>query len=241
MLASSLRVLFVALAVFVILTLVVPDPALAAPGGLIKQAARTTLGKIVFAAIVLLFLPLIVWYLIQRAILVRKTRTALRRLGAQVPHFAWLPLKERISEVFGWVHSAWDQGKMEQAGGYMTAWYTRNQQLQLDKWERDGLRNVTSDVRIKDLVPLYAAHNPQAPDQDRIVVEITAEMRDYLEEKATGKVVNGDKTLGTTTTIWSFVRENGTWVLSNIEPAELSLDYLKEANRLLAPQVKPAL
>jgi hypothetical protein len=60
--------------------------------------------------------------LVKRAVLVRRTREALRRLGARVPHFAWLPLKERVTEVFAWVHSAWERGKMDLARDYMTAW-----------------------------------------------------------------------------------------------------------------------
>jgi hypothetical protein len=241
MLASSARrALWLSLVAIAVLVLATPDAALAAPGGLVKAAARSTLGKIVLALTVLVFLPLIVWFLAKRAILVRRSRQALRQLGARVPHFAWLPLKERVTEVFAWVHSAWDQGKMDLAREYMTAWYVRNQQLQLDKWERDGLRNVTSDVKIKDLTPLYVSHNPGSGEPDRIVIEIEAEMRDYLVEKATGKVAQGDKTLGTLTSVWSFVHEDGRWLLSNIEPESTAFDYLEEASRVLAAQTKSA-
>jgi len=232
------RLLFAGLLVLAVVAFLAPEPALAAPGGLVKQAARTTVGKIVLAALVLLFLPLILWFAAKRAILVRRTRKALRRLGAQVPHFAWLPLKERVGEVFGWVHSAWDMEKMDVARDFMTAWYVRNQQLQLDRWERDGLRNVTSDVKIKRLTPLYMSHDPRSPEDDWFVVEIVAEMRDYLVERASGKVVQGDKALGEQTTVWSFVRENGRWVLSNIEPGEMDLEYLTESSRVLAEQGK---
>lgn len=50
------------------------------------------------------------------------------------------------------------------------------------------------------------------------MIEIRAEMRDYLVDKATGRVAQGDKTLGTSTTVWSFAHEDGRWLLSNIEP-----------------------
>lgn len=231
---SPRTLLVVTVAALVVLALAFPDAALAAPGGIIKQAARTTWGKLVLFGLVILFLPLIVWYLVQRAILVRRTRKALQRLGSEVPHFAWLPLKERIGEVFGWVHSAWDQGKMELARDYMTEWYVRNQQLQLDRWEREGRRNVTSDVKIKTITPLYVGHDAQLGEPDRIVVQIAAQMRDYLVEQATGKVVEGDKTLGDSTTIWSFVHENGRWLLTNIESDAAELEYLKECARVLA-------
>ena len=88
---------------------------------------------------------------------------------------------------------------MQLAGDFMTDWYQLNQQLQLDKWDRDGVRNVTADVRIKRLTPLHVRHEPTAPENDRIVVEIVAELRDYLVDKASAKVVQGDKTLGVAT------------------------------------------
>ena len=163
-------------------------------------------------------------------------RLALSALGQRVPHFAWLPLKERLTEVFGWVHSAWDQGKMDLARDYMTEWYARNQQLQLDKWERDGLRNITSDVRIKRMTPLCMSHGSVEPD--RLVVEIEAEMRDYLVEKATDRIAQGDKALGIQTSVWSFVYENGHWLLSNIEPEDTAFEYLQEAGRALATQAQ---
>lgn len=235
------KALFVALVAVALLVTLAVEPALAAPGGLIKAAARTTWGKIVMAGLVLFFLPLITWNLVKGAILVRRARRTLREIGRQVAWFDWLPLKERISEVFGWVHSAWDQRKMELARGYMTEWYARNQQLQLDKWERDGLRNVTSDVRIKGITPLHVNHDPGHPERDRVVVEIVAEMRDYLVEQEGGRVVQGDKTLGDSTSVWSFVREGERWVLSNIEPATMAMEYLSEPKRVVAPSVaRPA-
>ncbi len=239
-LAGRWKTVLVACVAVALLVAVAVDPAVAGPGGIIKAAARTTWGKVVFGLLVILFLPLIVWYVVKRALLVRRTRKALRELGRQVPYFDWLPLRERISEVFVWVHSAWDQGKMQVACDYMTEWYRMNQQLQLDKWQRDGLKNVTSDVTIKRLTPLHVSYDPAAPQNDRIVVEIDAEMRDYLVESATGQVVKGDKTLGDSTTIWSFVRENGRWVLSNIEPDAMGMEYLSEPNRVPLPVKRPA-
>lgn len=226
------KLVLVAFVAVMLLTALAVDPAWAAPGGFIKLAARSTWGKVVFALLVILFLPLILWYGVKRTLLVRRTRKALRQLGQQAPHFDWLPLKERITDVFTWVHSAWDQGKLQLARDYMTEWYRMNQQLQLEKWERDGLRNVTSDVKIKRLTPLHVCHDPAAPEHDRIVVEIDAQMRDYLVESATGKVVQGDKALGDSSTIWSFVRENGRWVLSNIESDDMGMEYLAEPNRV---------
>lgn len=58
-------------------------------------------------------------------------------------------------------------------------------------------------------------------------------MRDYLIERATGRIAQGDKTLGLQTTVWTFVHENGRWLLSNIESDATAFDYLREADELL--------
>jgi hypothetical protein len=233
--ALLMALVAVAVALFVV---VAAEPAVAAPGGLIKQAARTPWAKAAIAALVILFLPLIIWHMVKRAILVRRTKRMLAQLGGQVAYFDWLPLKERITQVFGWVHSAWDQGKMQIAHEYMTEWYRMNQQLQLEKWERDGLRNITSDVKIKRMTPLHVSHDPAAPQNDRVVVEIDAEMRDYLVDRESGRVVEGDKTLGDVTTIWTLVRAGERWVLSNIEPDSMVMEYLTEPKRVPVPSVK---
>ncbi len=206
------------------------DSAMAGPGGIIKKAVNTFWGRVIVVAILLFFAPLIILYLLQRFIRIRRTRTELRKLGKHVPHFEWMFIKERIHGVFAWVHSAWDQKKMEVAGDFMTHWYMQNQQLILDKWGRDGVVNIVSDVLIKEIIPLHFHHYPGEPEKDRIVVEIDAEMRDYLAEKSSGKIVQGDKTLGRVTTVWSFLRENDQWVLNLIEDSETAEDYLKEPN-----------
>jgi hypothetical protein len=121
----------------------------------------------------------------------------------------------------------------------VTAWFAGNQQLKLDKWKRDGLRNVTSDVTIKRLTPLYLSHELGSPEPDRIVVEIRAEMRDYLVKEATAEVAEGDKTLGELTSVWSFVHEGGRWLLSSIEPDSTSLEYLAEPDRVRQERVAP--
>lgn len=225
---------FVFFFIFIATLLIAVDPSYAGPGGLIKAAAKTFWGKVIMFFLVLFFLPLIIWYMITRWIQTNKTRKQLRKLALQVPHFEWIALKNRIHEVFMWVHSAWDQKKMDIAEDYMSPWYKQNQQLILDKWERDGVENIVSDVNIKELTPLYVYSDARHGDE-RIVVEITAAMRDYLVEKETGKVVSGDKTIGDVTTVWTFIREDNKWVLNMIESEDTVEDYLKEPNHI--PQI----
>jgi len=112
--------------------------------------------------------------------------------------------------------------------------YIKNQQFLLDKWEKEGVENKVSNVRIKTMTPLYIAQNIKDETKNRISVEIEAEMRDFMIDKKTGKVIEGDKTLGDVTTIWSFVWQDNRWVLNLIEADEMSMDYLTEKNKVYA-------
>jgi len=145
-----------------------------------------------------------------------------------------MDLKDRITQIFLWVHSAWDQKKMLIAEQYVTEWYMQNQQLLLDKWDRDGLENKVSDVVIKKITPLYVMQNIKDVSKNRIVVEIEAEMRDYMVNKNTGKLIQGDKRLGTVSTLWSLVWRHGNWQLNLIEASDMDMEYLAEPNKIYA-------
>lgn len=225
---------FVLLFMLFTIFLIGVDTSFAGPGGIIKAATKTFWGKIIILCLMIFFLPLIIKYMITRRIQVIKTRKQLRLLGRQVPYFEWMALKNRIHDIFIWVHSAWDKKKMDIAEEYMSQWYKQNQQLILDKWERDKVKNIVSDVKIKELTPLFVYSDTDNGDE-RIVVEITAEMRDYLVDKETGKVVDGDKTIGDVTTVWTFIRIDNKWVLTMIEADGTVFEYLKEPNYI--PQI----
>ena len=65
-LVARRKAIFVALVAVALLVAVAVEPAVAGPGGIIKQAARTTWGKVVMALLAILFLPLIIWYSVKR-------------------------------------------------------------------------------------------------------------------------------------------------------------------------------
>ncbi len=210
------------------------DNAIAGPGGIIKEASKTLGGKIIMIGFLLFFLPIIVWYSLKRSILIRRTTKLLEQIAQSDPRFEWMELKDRFTQVFFWVHSAWDQKKMDLAEEQVTDWYLKNQQLLLDKWEKEGLENIVSNVKIKTMTPLYLALNVKNECKNRITVEIEAEMRDFMIHTKSGKVVEGDKTLGTVTTIWSFVWQHDNWMLNLIEADDISMDYLTEKNKVYA-------
>ncbi len=52
-------------------------------------------------------------------------------------------------------------------------------------------------------------------------------MKDYLQDRNTGTVVEGSKRYKEVETVWSFTLENGVWKVSDIEEASMSLAYAK--------------
>jgi predicted lipid-binding transport protein (Tim44 family) len=137
------------------------------------------------------------------------------------------------------VHSAWSAEDMSQAAEWMTSWYWQNQQLaHLNQWERDGLVNHCRIKTINRVRPLFVAFKRTAEassDGSRVVVAISAKMEDYLAERATGKVVEGKKGFGDAEHIWTFVLQQGKWVVSNIEQGSMSLTYARMVSEVGEP------
>ena len=156
------------------LVLFYSDVAIAGPGGIIKEASKTLWGQIIMVGILLFFAPLIIWYSIKRHILIKRTRKLLQQIALSDNRFEWIELKDRFTQVFYWVHSAWDQQKMALAKDHVSDWYMQNQQFLLDKWEKEGLENKVSNVKIKSITPLYLVQNIKDDNKNRITVEIEA-------------------------------------------------------------------
>jgi hypothetical protein len=50
-------------------------------------------------------------------------------------------------------------------------------------------------------------------------------MEDYLARRDTGNIVEGKKGYADTEHVWTFVWQNGKWVVANIEEGSMSLSY----------------
>ncbi len=212
----------------------------AGPGGLIKDAVMTPIGRILFLILAVLLSPFIVYYMIKRAIQIRHTREDLVRLAALYPQYRWLDVKDRATAAFQWVWSAWGKQKMESASAFTTSWYMQNQQMLLDDWSDRGLENVCQLKSIKRIEPLFVQHNEAGDGQgSRLTLVITASVVDYLRDKSTGKIVEGDKKIDDLQTVWTFVWQENGWLLNLIEPSTTEWSYLTMPNELpasLTPQ-----
>ncbi|TPJ50740.1 MULTISPECIES: Tim44 domain-containing protein [unclassified Mesorhizobium] len=83
---------------------------------------------------------------------------------------------------------------------------------------KKGLRNEVSDVT---LLQADIAESWREDDRDYATAALRYESRDVMRERASGKVVEGDKDHPTETTeLWTFTRQNGSsWKLSAIQQA----------------------
>ena len=117
----------------------------------------------------------------------------------------------------------------------MTDWYWQNQQLvHLDRWKNEGLVNICDVKKITNIKPLLFVHRNQGEEHEdsMIVISIEAKIKDYLQDKTTGKVVEGSKRYKEVETVGSFTLEEGIWKVSDIEEDSMSLAYAKLVKEL---------
>lgn len=133
------------------LTVMLPLPALAGPGGQIVSAAfRSLLGQVVLGVLAVLLLPLVLYILVKEWLAERRAHADLKVLARLRPEFDWPTLNDRVLECFHRVHAAWRREDMQEAATWMTGWYWQNQQLvYLDRWEREGLANRCTVNEVK--------------------------------------------------------------------------------------------
>ena len=222
---------WIPVAVIVLALLLCPDVAYAAPGGkIVSGLFKSPVGRIILAVLVVLLSPWIAYVMIKERLAEKRTLKLLKQLAAIHPQFDWMPLRDRITDCYYRVHAAWRGEEMSQASEWMTSWYWQNQQMAfLNQWERDGLVNHCRVKSVSKIRPLYLQYrqNEGSGEGSRLVVSLTANMEDYLAERSTGKVVEGKKGYADTEHVWTFVLQQGKWLVANIEEGSMSLSYAR--------------
>jgi hypothetical protein len=216
----------------VAMVLIAVLPAEAAPGGIVKAAAKSPWVQFGIGILLLLFLPVIIWWTAKRWRHINETRKALQALAVHHPQYHHLTLRDRTVDIFQWVWSAWTDQKMSQASNFMTSWYWQNQQLTLDRWAKQGVTNVCEVKKVINMTPIFVQHVQSATCQgSRVVMEIKASVVDYLQDSS-GKVVEGDKKIDELTTIWTLMWDGGEWRLSMIEDEACEGNYIGVPNEV---------
>lgn len=213
------------------LYLLIAEPALAGPGGRIARAAFETFwGRVALAILTIIFLPLIIVITFQEKIAERRARKDMRFMAGYSPLFEWLNIRNRAKDCFLRVHSGWRKEDLTQVTNWMTDWYWQNQQMvYLDKWKEEGLINICDVKRITKITPLLFMHKNNGAEHEgsMVALSIDAEMKDLLQERQSGKIVQGSERYKIVNTIWSFTIENGLWKVSDIDEGSMSLEYAK--------------
>jgi len=226
----------VVIGLVVVATLLFVEPAYAGPGGKIASAAFETFwGRVVLGILTILFLPLISYVYVVEMFAERRARKDLRFMAGYSPQFDWLKIQERAKDCFYRVHSGWEKEDLSGVTNWMTSWYWQNQQMMhLERWKKDGLVNICNVKKITKIKPLLFVHrNVTEEHEDSVVViSIEAKMKDYLQDRNTGKVMEGSKRYKEVETVWSFTMENGEWKVSDIEEDSMSLSYAKMTREL---------
>jgi hypothetical protein len=223
------RVLGICL-IFLMVAFVFIQPAYAGPGGQIaKVLAKTFWGKMVLGLLTFILLPVGIYLYIKQKLAERRAYKDLRYMAQHDPNFEWLRAKERILDCFYRIHCAWKEEDVSEACEYITDWYWQNQQLvYLDRWHREGLRNVCEVKKVRAVRPLLFIHRNDntAHEGSMLVVAITANMKDYLVQLETDRVAEGDQKFKDHETVWTFTLVEGQWRVSNIEEAGCEFDYI---------------
>jgi hypothetical protein len=222
--------------IFLMIAFIFIQPAYGGPGGQIaKIIANTFWGKMVLSLLSLILLPLGIYMYIKQKLAERRAYKDLKFMAQYDPNFEWRWAKQRILDCFYRVHSAWKEEDVSQAFEYLTDWYWQNQQLvHLDRWHREGLRNVCEIKGVRAVRPLLFIHRNDdvAHEGSVLVVSITANMKDYLVQRETEEVVEGDPKFKDHETIWSFTLAEGQWRVSNIEAVGCEFGYIFQVKNM---------
>lgn len=234
---NSGKFLILGLLVLIVLLTIFPATALAAPGGMIVKAATKTLwGKLLLGALTIILLPLIIYIAVKEALAVSRTKRDLQKLTAMNSLFRWSFIKERTFAVVSQIHAAWKKTDLGRAKDWMTHWFWQNQKLlYLEQWDESGLVNHCTLKRIVSVKPMrleYDENEPGDGEGSRVILMVKVNLQDYLAEKDTGIIVEGDELFKDHESIWTLLLENGQWKLSMINESNLSLLYSRMKNDL---------
>lgn len=229
------RVLGICL-LFLMVVFIFIQPAYAGPGGQIaKVLAKTFWGKMVLSLLTIILLPIGIYLYVKQKLAQRRVYKDLKFMARFDPNFEWPRVKARILECFYRIHRAREDEDVSGAFELMTEWYWQNRQLvHLDRWHRENLCNVCVVNRVCAVRPLLFIHRNDdgAHEGSLLVASITANMKDCLVQRKTGKLVEGDRRFKDQETIWTFNRVEGNWRVSNIEAAGCEFDYIFQVKDL---------
>jgi predicted lipid-binding transport protein (Tim44 family) len=131
---------------------------------------------------------------------------ASRALNARHPELRWPDFRKRVEETFLVIQKAWGDAEYEAARPFETDFLYQQHRYWIERYQKEGLRNKLSDVRVTDVMPAKITLDAY---YESITVRIFARMKDWTEDRS-GKVVGGSKTQDKIfSEYWTFIRSTG--------------------------------
>ncbi|WP_027392642.1 hypothetical protein [Aquimarina latercula] len=211
------------------------DPLYAGPGGAIaKGLFKTWWGKILLLVVTIVLLPFIIYIKSVEFFKVKKTKKQLMHIGLKNRDFSWLNLEKNFSNIITRVYDAWGDEDMSKVKEHVNHWYWQNQQsTHLDKWKSNNLQNICNLQKIHKIRPLYLElTNENDLEGSKIVISISGTIEDYLINRDTQKIIEGNRGYQNESHIWVMEYTDGKWLLDDIKDSDLSLAFAKMENMI---------
>jgi hypothetical protein len=206
------------------------DPMYAGPGGYIaKGLFKSWWGKLLLAALTIIFLPLILYVRIVEYRKARKIKKVLNQLAVKNKALSWMQLEKEFSNIIRRVYNAWTNEDMAEVKSYVNHWYWQNQQLvYLEQWKRENLKNVSRLRTLNKMRPVYMELSQvENWEGSRIAVAVDLEVEDYLMERDTKQIIQGKVGYQDVEYVWFFEYTGGQWLLDDIQEGSLSFQFAK--------------
>lgn len=208
---------------------IVIEPSWAGPGGKIASTIYDTFwGKVLLIVILLIIWPLVLFNSIKKHFAIRRSLKDISYVSTHNADFNWIDIKQRLQDCFNSVHLNWETEDLSKAGEWMTDWYWQNQQrVHLQRWRMEGLKNICKVKKISSIKPILFVHRngSQAHEGSVLIVEFEAVLKDYLQDKNSGKVVEGNRLYKRVRSVWTFKLVDSRWKVNNIEESHVLSTY----------------
>jgi len=157
-----------------------------------------------------------------------KTRKLLEFIARTDAAFTPQALEQRAAETFVKLQECWQTREYEPMRPLLMSDLYAQHCAQLQGLRRNHEINIIEDLRV-DRVDIVNVRYTHKEDDREFTALITASARDYYVDDRTQEFLRGDDAAARFQEFWTFQRQNGTWLLREIEQTRES-DVLKEEN-----------
>jgi len=164
---------------------------------------------------------------------IRRTRKDLEVLAGRAPEsgwFRWPEIEARVGEMALELSRALTSGDLTRFQDDMTPHCLQVYREMLDQWNLEDRDKVFEVVKLRRIRPLHVAVG-EGDTPPELVVLIDMDVRDYLEDRISGKVMKGKTRVNRTfDTVWNLQLEEGKWRLHSVEDGATAFRFATREN-----------